>query len=87
MCHEVMIKTLKELIKVTIKIDDKLYKRTMKKRYNNLYNRTDIYTETHISYHQDETEFFKRKNNLYTEIIFIKLNFTQQHKEKNLRAK
>ena len=43
--HEVTIKTLKELIKAAIKIDDKLYEKAMKKRYNNLCNRTDIYTE------------------------------------------
>ena len=77
MCHEVIIKTLKELIKTVIKIDNKLYERAIKKRYNNLYNRTDIYIRIHISYHQDEIRFFKRKNNFYTETVSIKLNFTQ----------
>ena len=82
-----MIEILKELMKVAIKINNKLYERAMKKRYNDLHDRTDIYTETHISYCQDGTEFFERKNNFYAEIISMKLNFTQQCKEKNLRTK
>ena len=87
MCHKVMIETLKELMKAAIEIDDKLYERAMKKRYNNSCDRTDIYTESHISYHQDGTRFFRRKNNFYTETVSMKLNSTQQHKEKNLRIK
>ena len=74
-------------MKAAIKIDDKLYERAMKKRYNNLCDRADIYTETHISYHQNKIRFFKKKNNFYAETISIKLDFTQQHKEKNLREK
>ena len=77
MCYKATIEILKELIKAAIEIDDKLYERAMKKRYNDLCDRTDIYTETHISYCQGGTEFFKRKNNLYTETVSMKLNFTQ----------
>ena len=77
MCYEARIEILKELIKAAIEIDDKLYERAMKKRYNDLCDRTDIYTETHISYHQDETEFFRRKNNFYAKTVSMKLNSTQ----------
>ena len=87
MHHEAMIKILKELMKVIIEIDDKLYERAMKKRYNNLHDRADIYTEAHTSYHQKEIRFFKKKNNFYTETVSMKLNSIQQCKEKNLRAK
>ena len=87
MHHEVMIETLKELMKAAIEIDDKLYERAMKKRYNNSCDRTDIYMRTHISYHQEEIRFFRKRNNFYTETVSIKLDFTQWCKRKNLRAK
>ena len=87
MCYEAMIEILKELIKAAIEINDKLYERAMKKKYNDLHDRTDIYMRTYISYHQDEIRFFRKKNNLYTETVSMKLNFTQQCKKKNLRAK
>ena len=76
MHHEVIIEILKELMKAAIEIDDKLYERAIKKRYNNSCDRADTYTRAQISYHQDETEFFRKKNNLYAETVSIKLNFT-----------
>ena len=51
MHYEAIIKTLKKLMKAAIKIDNKLYEKAMKKRYDNLHDRADIYTETHTSYH------------------------------------
>ena len=77
MHYKVMIEILKELMKAAIEIDDKLYKRTMKKKYDDLCDRTNIYTEVHISYHQDEIRFFRRKNNSYVETVSMKLNFIQ----------
>ena len=87
MHHEVMIETLKELMKAAIEIDDKLYERAMEKRYDDLHDRTDIYTGTHISYHQGGTGFFRRKNNSYAETVSMKLDSTQQCKERNLKTK
>ena len=87
MHHEATIETLIKFIKAAIKINNKLYERAMKKRYNNSCNRTDIYIKIHTSYYQDKTEFFKKKNNSYLKTVFLKLNSTQQHKEKNLKLK
>ena len=87
MRHEVMIKTLKELMKAAIEIDDKLYKRAMKKRYDDPHSRAGTYTGTHTSYHQGGTGFFRRKNNFYAGTVSMELDSTQQRKGKNLRAK
>ena len=40
-----VINNLEQLIKITIDIDDKLYKRAIEKHYNNLYGRAGPYIE------------------------------------------
>ncbi len=87
MHHEVMIEILKELMKAAIEIDDKLYERAMKKRYDDSCGRAGTYIGTHTSYHQGRTGFFRRKNNPYAGTVPIELNFTQRRKGKNLRTK
>jgi len=42
-----------DLIEAVIDLDDKLYKRAMKKRYNQLRERAEIFFESMIEYQQD----------------------------------
>ncbi len=77
-----------DLIEVAIDLDDKLYERIMKKRYNQFYERAKIFFELTIKYYQKEFCSNQRYSNLnYCESTFMKLNFTQQRKEKNFRKK
>ena len=87
MRHGAMIETLEELMKAAIEIDDKLYERAMKKRYDDPHSRAGTYTGTHTSYRQGGTGFFRRKNNPYAGTVPMELDSTQRRKGKNLRAK
>ncbi len=76
------------LIKVVIDFDNKLYKRVIKKRYDQFHERAKIFFESTIKYHQREFRFNQRYNNSnYRKFTFIKLNFTQRRKEKNSKKK
>jgi len=67
---------IKNLIKILIKIDDKLYKRVMKKRFDQSYKKAKTFFKFMIKYYASES-YFKKYNNLnYRKFIFIKLNFT-----------
>jgi len=44
-----------DLIEVVINFDDKLYKRAMKKRYNQSYERAKIFFESTIKYYSKES--------------------------------
>ncbi len=64
------------LIEIIINFDDKLYKRVMKKRYNQFHERAKIFFESMIKYQQEEFRSNQRYNNLnYRKLAFIKLNF------------
>jgi ribosomal protein S14 len=78
-----------DLIEVAIDLDDKLYKRAMKKRYDQLRERTEIFFESTIEYQQDQFRFDKQKysNPDYCGPASMKLDSTQYRKEKNPRKK
>ncbi len=78
-----------DLIMIAIDLDDKLYKRAMKKRYNQLKERAGTFFESTIEYQQDQFRFNKQKyNNLdYRGPASMKLNSTQYRKGKNPRGK
>ncbi len=64
------------LIEVVIDLNDKLYERAIKKRYDQFYERTRIFFESTIKYHLKESRFNQKYNNLnYRKSTFIKLNF------------
>jgi len=76
------------LIKVIIDLDDKLYERAMKKRYDQFHERAEIFFELTIKYHLKESRFKQKYSNLdYCESASMKLDSTQYCKEKNSRRK
>jgi uncharacterized protein YaiI (UPF0178 family) len=77
-----------DLIEVVIDLDDKLYERAMKKRYNQFHERAETFFESTIEYHLRESRFKQKYNNLnYCEPASMKLDSTQYYKEKNSRRK
>ena len=55
MRNDVIIENFKNLIKITINLDDKLYERAMKKRYQNSREKIDIYFEL-LNEYRDEKQ-------------------------------
>jgi hypothetical protein len=77
-----------DLIKVVIDLDDKLYERAMKKRYDQSWERAETFFESTIEYYLRESRSNQKYSNSdYRESALMKLNFTQQRKEKNSRGK
>jgi len=77
-----------DLIEITIDLDDKLYERAMKKRYDQSRERAEIFFEPTIEYHLRESRSNQKYSNLdYREPALMKLNSTQYRKEKNSRRK
>jgi hypothetical protein len=76
------------LIEVVIDLDDKLYERAMKKRYDQSRERAEISFESTIKYHSKESRSSQKYSNPdYREPASMKLNSTQYRKEKNPRRK
>jgi hypothetical protein len=77
-----------DLIEVTIDLDDKLYERAMKKRYDQLQERAETFFESTIKYYSRESRSNQKYSNLdYRKSASMKLNSTQYRKEKNSRRK
>ncbi len=77
-----------DLIEVIIDFDDKLYKRAMKKRYDQSRERARISFGPTIEYQQRESRSNQKYNNFnYRELAPMKLDSTQQRKKKNFREK
>ena len=82
--------TLDELIEIFIDLDDKLYERTMKKKYDEeLKRRIEIYSSRLSSSYFEESNFDKRRHvDELVDIVSIKLDSTiRQNKGKNLKVK
>ena len=63
-------------MKITIDVDDKLYEKVMKKRYDQSYKRARIFFEPMVDYYAKK-DHFKKYNNLdYRELASMKLDFT-----------
>jgi ribosomal protein S14 len=77
-----------DLIEVVIDLDDKLYERAMKKRYDQSRERAEIFFGSTIEYHLGESRSNQKYSNPdYREPAFMKLDFIQYRKEKNSREK
>jgi hypothetical protein len=77
-----------DLIEVAIDLDDKLYERAIKKRYDQSRERTEISFESTIEYYLEGSRSNQKYSNLnYRGPASMKLNFTQQRKEKNSKRK
>jgi len=78
-----------DLIMIVIDLDDKLYERAMKKRYDQFRERARTFFESTIEYQQDQFRFNKQKysNSDYCGSASMKLNSIQYCKEKNPRGK
>jgi len=77
-----------DLIEMTIDLDDKLYERAMKKRYDQSRERAKIFFESTIKYHSKESRSNQKYSNSdYRGPASMKLNSTQYRKEKNSREK
>ncbi len=79
--------TIQILVKIAIDVNDKLYKRAMKKQYDQLHERARIFFESTIDYYAKKDHFKKYNNSNYRESTSMKLNSTQRRKEKNPRRK
>jgi hypothetical protein len=77
-----------DLIEVVIDLDDKLYERAMKKRYDQSRERAKTSFESTIEYYSKEScSSQKYSNSDYREPASMKLDSTQYCKEKNPRGK
>ena len=76
------LKNFNHLIETTIELDDKLYEKIMKKRYDESRERTDIFIE-HFSERRKESRFNNRNHDKfnYYESMSMKLNFIQRRKK------
>ncbi len=75
------------LMKIAIDVDDKLYKRAIKKRYNQLYKRARIFFESMIDYYAKRDQFKKYNNLDYRRFASMELDSIQRRKKKNFRRK
>ena len=88
MRDERILNDMFNLIEVVIDLDDKLYKRAMKKKYDQSRERTRIFFELAIECQQRESRSNQKYNNLdYRRLASMKLDFTQRRKGKNSRKK
>jgi hypothetical protein len=77
-----------DLIEVAIDLDDKLYERAMKKRYDQSRERAEISFEPTIEYYSREFRSSQKYSNPdYRGPASMELNSTQYRKEKNSRGK
>ncbi len=65
---------IQTLMKIAIDVDDKLYKRAMKKRYDQFHKRAKIFFESTIDYHAKRDHFKKYSNLDYRELASMELN-------------
>ena len=75
MCDERNYKSLAEFIEIVIDLDDKLYERVMKKRYDQFRNRTKFIYKSTAEYAKSKQQSYI-KNLEYTELASMKLNMT-----------
>jgi len=82
------ISDMSDLIEVVIDLDDKLYERVMKKRYDQSRERAGTFFGPTIEYHLGESRSNQKYSNPnYRGPAPMKLDFTQYRKEKNSKRK
>ena len=77
---------LQKFIEITIELDDKLYERVMKKRYDQSKDRAELIYESAVRYVKSKHQSYIR-NSGYIEFALMKLDMTQQRKRKNSKSK
>ena len=77
---------LAEFIEIVINLNDKLYERVMKKRYNQFKNRAEFIYESIAKYAKSKQRSYIR-NSEYIELALMKLNMTHRSREKNFKSK
>ena len=92
MRYDDKILNMNQLIATSIKLNDKLYERFLKRRNFESHERFDIYKNYEKNYRIEKSRFNKRNNinyskSNYYESMSMKLNFTQRRKEKNSKEK
>ena len=79
-------KSLAELIEIVIDLDDKLYERVMKKRYDQFRDRGELIYESAAEYAKSKQQSYIR-NSEYTESASMKLEMTHRRRGKNSKSK
>ena len=70
------INNIFDFIEVVIDFDNKLYKKAIKKQYNQFYKRAKIFFKLTIEYYQRKFDSNQKYSNLdYRKFVFIKLNY------------
>ena len=72
------IENMKNLIKISIELDDKFYEKIMKKHYNSR-EKSNIYVET-LNFRNNNNK--NQRNNINYEIKLMKLNVTIRRQKK-----
>ena len=84
------LNNLNRLIETSIKLDDKLYERVIKKRNSIFHEKFNIYKIFKENYRTQKLNYDKN-NNIYNKnyykLMSIKLNLTKRRKEKILKIK
>ena len=79
LCYKEIINSINNLIRVLIKINNKLYKQAIKKKFNNLRRKAKTYTD-YLAYKKgvlrESIKNNRFKNLNYIGPILIKLDFT-----------
>ena len=78
--------SLAELIEIVIDLDDKLYERVMKKRYNQFKDRARLIYESAAEYAKPKQQSYIR-NSKYIESASMKLRMTHRRRKKNPKNK
>ena len=78
--------SLAKLIKIVIDLDDKLYERVIKKRYDQSKDKAEFIYEPAAEYAKSKQQSYIR-NLKYTESASMKLEMTHQRKRKNFKSK
>ena len=78
--------SLAKFIEIVIDFNNKLYKRIMKKRYNQFKNKAEFIYEPAAEYAKSKQQSYI-KNSKYTELASMKLKMTHRRKEKNFKNK
>ena len=78
--------SLAEFIEIVIDLDDKLYERVMKKRYDQFKDKAEFIYESAAEYAKSKQQSYI-KNSEYIELALMKLDMTHRRKEKNSKNK
>ena len=77
---------LAELIEIVIDVNNKLYKRVMKTRYDQFRDKTELIYKLVAGYVKTKQQLYI-KNSKYTDLTSMKFNITQQYKKRILRVR